>query len=129
MLQEAMAQAFPFMRSFNNARYIGYHKTAVITVLHHTQVGFQGGERIIGYFGFGGRNNRKQGALASIRKTDQTNIGQQLQFQYHPFLTSGFTGLGIIGGLIYRGGEMGIAQPSPATGKQDLFFPITGNFE
>ena len=80
--QELDAKAVPLVRAFDQAGNIGDDEGRVIIVrAHDAQVRLERGERIIGDLGLGGRDARDQRRFAGVRKSDQPDIGQQLQFQ------------------------------------------------
>jgi hypothetical protein len=55
------------------------------------------GERVIGDFGPGGGDARDKRGFSGVRKTDQADIGQQLQLQAQAFFFAGASGL-MLGG-------------------------------
>ena len=81
MAQKLMAQTRAFRRPFDQARHIGHHKTLLWRHTHHTQIGVQGGERVVSDFGPGVGDGCNQGGLARVGHAQQTHIGQHLQLQ------------------------------------------------
>ena len=68
------------MCAFYQSRHIGQHEGA-ITSLHDSKIGLQSGERIIGNLRPGSREARNQSRFAGVRKADEADIRQELEFQ------------------------------------------------
>ena len=79
--QEQVTQTRTFRSAFDQARNIGHHKALLSSHTHHTQIGVQGGERVVRNLGARIGHGRDKGGLARIGHTQQTHVGQHLQLQ------------------------------------------------
>ena len=68
MSQEPESKTFPLAGSFYYSGDVGNTEGLVIMVLDNAEVGNQGGERVVSYFGFGGRDNTEKGDLPALGK-------------------------------------------------------------
>ena len=79
MAQKQMAQACAFGRTLNQTWQIGHHKALLRAHTHHTQVGVQGGEGVIGNAWAGVGDGGDQRGLARIGQAEQADIGQNFE--------------------------------------------------
>jgi hypothetical protein len=91
--QEPVTEAPALARPLDQARHVGHHEL-LLAGGDHAEMGFEGGEGIVGDLGLGRRDPRDQGALAGVREADQGHVGHQLQFQLQPALLAA---LGLFG--------------------------------
>ena len=90
--EEPMAEPPSLTGAFDQSRNVGDHETSLgrgLSHHHHTQIGFEGGEGVIGNLGPRRRNARDQSGLAHVRISHQSHIRQQLQLQAKDSLLSG----------------------------------------
>src|SRR5258708_2781640 len=80
-----------------------------LTDAHNAQVRLQGGERIVGDFGLGGRDARDERGLAHVGIAYQADIGEQLQLQPQDLFFSRKTLLVLTRRLVRAGGKVLIA--------------------
>ena len=72
------------VRALNQARHVGDDEGLLIRLLahgDHAEVGFEGGEGVVGDLGLGGGDAGDERGLAGIGVADQADVGQQLQLQ------------------------------------------------
>ena len=114
MPQELNAKPVPFVRAFDQSWNIGQHES-VIARLHHPQIWLKRRKRIVGNLRLGGGETGDQGRFAGVRKPNQADVGQQLQFEtkFQKFAGLAFFVLG--GRLVSGGGEAGISATAAAT--------------
>ena len=60
MAEELVTEPGPFGRPFDEAGNIGHHEAAMLAAIHYAQIRIEGGEGIVGHFGFGGRERTNQ---------------------------------------------------------------------
>ena len=93
---------------------------------HHTQIGVQGGERIVGHLGARGRHRADEGGLARVGHAEQADVGQHLQFQLQFAAFAFFAGRALARRAVGAGLEMQVAQSaSAAFGQHDLFAVVS----
>ena len=78
--------------TFDQTGHIGHHEALARTHTNHTQIGVQGGERIIGNFGAGIGDGRDQGGLARIGHPQKAHIGQDLELEFDESLFTQLAG-------------------------------------
>ncbi len=109
VLEEAVTQSLALVRAGNQAGDVGHHKGFFIVHGHHAQRGFERGKRVVGNARPGGAEPRNQGGFAGVRKPDQANVCQKLQFQAQVALFAGSAGIGPPRGLVGGRGKPGVA--------------------
>ena len=81
MAQELVSQSHAFGSTFDQSGDIRNNETTGSFQIHHTQIWIQSSEMIVGNLGSGiGYSGQKSG-LTYIRKSHQSYIGNNLQFQ------------------------------------------------
>ena len=80
MPQKLVSQPMALVRAFDKSGNVRYHETLALAVTDHTQVGNQRGERIVGNLRPHRRDRCDQRRLAGIGQTDDTDVGQQSEF-------------------------------------------------
>src|SRR5439155_19246624 len=108
--KETIPGTVAFVRAFNQAGNIGNHERAKVTRVDYPQMRLQSCERIVGDLRSRGRDGRNKRRLAGVRKADQTNVGQQLQFKLQFEFFAGTAFLMITRSAIRRGREMCITK-------------------
>src|SRR5258708_25959938 len=86
-----MSQSDPLAGTLDQARNVGQDEGAPIRNFGYAQIGFQGSKWVRRNFWSRVRQNGKQCRLPGVRNADQSDIRDQLQFQFDPFLFAGFT--------------------------------------
>ena len=79
--QEQVAQARPIGSTLDQPRQVGHHEALLRPHPHDTQVGVQGGERVVRNARARIRDGSDQCGFASIGHPQQAHIGQNLQLQ------------------------------------------------
>src|SRR5688572_8988638 len=106
------------VRAFNQPRNIRHHETLSLIVTDHAKIGDQGCKRVVGNFRPHCGNNRDQCRLTGVRHADNSNIGQEPQFDLQLAIFTGFTRLSKPWATVCRGNEVRIAfAASPAGGE------------
>src|SRR5207245_10138121 len=86
---------------------------------NHAKIRLQRGERVIGDFWPGGRNARNQSGFANVGISDQSHIGEQLEFQAINALLS-WTAVFVLARSLMRGSRTpGVAASASATARAD----------
>ncbi len=90
MPQKLDAEAVTLVCPFDDARNIGHDEGAKVAQLNHTEVRFECGERVIRNLRSGCGDHRDQRAFAGIGEADQSDVGEEFEFQakleFLPFL-------------------------------------------
>lgn len=73
-----------------------------VAVFDDAQVGFERRKGVVAIFGLAADRGCQQRRFARVRETDQSDVGQQLQFQNEPAFGAVFAGLGVARRLIGR---------------------------
>ena len=114
MAQKPVAEPLPAVRAFDEPGHVGDGEAAVAAQLHDAQIRRQRGERIIGDLGTCGGDAGDERRLAGIGEADQTDVGEQLQFEPKVFDLAGLAWLDLPRRAIGRCGEPGVAH-APAS--------------
>ena len=118
--QEVVAEALAFAGAFDQAGNVGDGE-ADFAGLDHTEVGDQGGERVVGDLGPGSGHGGDEAGLAGGREAHQGDVGDGLQFQDD---VAGFAfdaEQGEARGAALLGGQGRVAQAAQAAGGGDVF--------
>ena len=78
MAKKIMPQTGAFRRALNDSRNICHNKRYTVVNIDYAEIRVQGRKMIVCDFRMGIRRNGKQRRFADVRKTDQTDIGQEL---------------------------------------------------
>src|SRR5206468_9787295 len=89
--QKLSAEPLPQVGPLDQAGYVGNHKALVVVQLNHSQIGLEGGEGIISDLWTGRRNSRNQCGFPNVRKTNQSHVCKQFQFEPEMTLLPGET--------------------------------------
>ena len=127
MAQEIVTESHTFRSTLDEPREIGHHKAFTVIKIDHAEMRPQGCEVVVCNFGFRIADAAKQGGFTDIRKSDQSHIGYDLQFQAHKHTLAGLTGLCIVRRLHSRCGEVHIADASAAAAQYDQSPVFTGH--
>ncbi len=114
MTEEPVAETGSFVRALDQAGDVGQDELLLMIEAHHAELWVEGGERVVGDLGAGGRDGREEGGLAGIRQPDQACIGDQLEPEPDPALLAGKALVGpprctIGAGLVVRVAEPAVA--------------------
>src|SRR5262245_33180644 len=81
MFEKSISQAFAFVRPFDQSRHVGNDEAAVAAERDDAEVRSERGEGVIGNLRTRRRDTRDQRGLSRIWKSDQTDVGKQLQVE------------------------------------------------
>src|ERR1700743_1504754 len=84
VFEELDAETGAKMGAFNQAGKIGYSKrirVGVLTDLYDTEIGFEGGEGVVGNLGFGRGEMRDERRFADVGVADQACVGEESKFE------------------------------------------------
>ena len=129
MFEESKTKSFTKMSIFYNAGYVSHYKRPVVFVTNNAKVRSECSERVVGYFRFGIRDNRKESRFAGIRKANKSNVSEQFKLKNLPAFQSGFTWLSKFRSLMSRRLEMVITLPASATFEEYSGFSVFSNFK
>src|ERR1019366_4147575 len=113
--QEAVAEAVSLVRALDESGDVGNDEGLVVVRADNAEVRDQGGEGIVGDLRFGRADHGDQRRFAGVRKTDQTDVSDQLQFDGELALFAGVAILREPRRLARGGGEVLIAPPAAPT--------------
>ena len=81
---------------------------------HHTEVGHQRRERVVGDLRPGPRQRRDQAGLAGAREADQADVGDHLELEDHAEVVAGLAEQREAGGLALGRGQRRVAEAATA---------------
>ena len=84
-----------------------------------SEVWFEGGEGVVGDFGFGGGEARDEGGFAYVGVSDEASVGEEAEFEAEVTFFSGAAEFVLAGGLVGAGGEVLVATAAAATTGDD----------
>ena len=97
---------------------VGHDEGASVAVGHDAERGFEGGEGVVGNLGAGIGERADQRRLTGVGEADQTDIGEELQFQDHHHFLHGLAGLGVARCLVGGGAKLEVAQSAASAFEQ-----------
>ena len=113
-----MTKPYAVTRAFDQTWYVRKDNACIIN-LCHAEIRLESRERIRGDFGLGVGQNREQRGLAGIRDADNSNIRDQLEFQFEMLFFGRRAAFGGARRLVARGGKVLIAPSAPAAFAND----------
>ena len=126
--QETYAEPFAPAGAFDDAGDVRHDEGAVVAVGDDAEVGDEGGEGVVGDFGFGGGDDGEEGGFSGVGESDEPDIGEDFEFEDDGALDAGFAGLGEAGGLVGGGFEVPVAEPSASSFDEEGSFAVGGDF-
>jgi len=129
--QKADAEAGAFMGALDQSWKISDHECAtcarrrVRIGANYAEMGFERSKWIVGDFRPCGGDARNESGFAGVRKTGQSDIGEQSKLEAQTAFFSGLAIFVLARRLMPRLGEMGIAAASSATTRS--FKPLAGS--
>ena len=117
MAEELHAEAGAEMCAFNEAGHIGDDEGLLVGLLAYgddAEVGFEGGEGVVGDFGLGGGDAGDKGGLAGVGVADQADVSQKLEFEAIGALLAGAAQLMLAGSLVGGCGKVLVAASAAA---------------
>ena len=124
VLEELDAEAGAEVRAFDEAGHVGYGEgffVGGVADLDDAEVGFEGGEGVVGDLGLGGGEARDERGFADVGVADEAGVGEQAEFEA---IVAGFAGaaeLVLARGLVGGGGEVLVAAAAAAAAGDDDF--------
>ena len=112
--QKLMAESVALVRAFDQPGHVGDDEAALVAQRDDAEIGRERRERIVGDLRPGRRNAGDQRRLAGVGKSDQADVGEQLQLEPEMPLLAGLAGLVLARGAIGRRREVGVAQSAAA---------------
>ena len=128
MAQEPQTETFALRGAFDDAWDVGDAEGLVVVVLHYAEVGCQSGEGVVGDFGFSCGHDRKESGFSGIGETDETDIGEDFEFDYDPTFFGRFARLGVARRLVGGGFEMVVAPTAPSAASDNGGLVVFGDF-
>ena len=116
--EESQSQSTSLGCALDDAGNVGYDEGTSVAVGHDAERGFEGGEGIVGNLGAGVGERADQRRLTGVGEADQTDIGEELQFQDHHHFLHGLAGLGVARCLVGGGAKLEIAQSAASAFEQ-----------
>src|ERR1700735_5525627 len=124
VFEELDAEAGAEVRAFDEARHVGYGEATLIgsvADLDDAEVGFEGGEGVVGNLGAGGGEARDERGLADVGIAYEADVGEEAEFETIVVGVAEATELMFARGLMRRGGEVLVATATAtAAGDDDL---------
>src|SRR5688572_11386129 len=114
MAQKLVTEAMTFVSAFNEAWHVSNDKASFIAQCDDTEIRRQRRKRVVGDLRFGRRDARDQRRLAGVGKTDQADIGKQLQLQPQVELFAVLTRLMLARCAVRRRREVSVAETAAA---------------
>ncbi len=122
VFEELDAEAGAEVRAFDEAGQVGDGEGLVVgrvADLDDAEVGFEGGEGVVGDLGLGGGEARDEGGLADVGVADEAGVGEEAEFEA---VVAGFAGAAefvFARGLVGAGGEVLVAAAAAAAAGDD----------
>lgn len=116
--EESQTQSASLCRPLDDAGNVGHHKGTSVAIGHDAERGFEGGEGVVGNLGAGVGERADQRRLTGVGEADQTDIGEELQFQDHHHFLHGLAGLGVARCLVGGGAKLEVAQSAASAFEQ-----------
>ncbi len=116
------------VRAFDEAGEVGDGEgfgVGIVADLDDAEVGFEGGEGVVGDLGFGGGEARDEGGFADVGVADEAGVGEETEFEAVGALFAGAAELVLARGLVGAGGEVLVASSAAsAFGDDDGFVGV-----
>ncbi len=120
--EELGAEAGAEVGSFDEAGHVGDGEAEVVwgvADLDDAEVGFEGGEGVVGDFGAGGGEAADEGGFADVGEADEAGVGEEAEFEAEVAFVAGAAEFVLAGGLMDGGGEVLVAAASAASAGDD----------
>ena len=116
--KESQSQSTSLGCALDDAGNVGHDEGTSVAVGHDAERGFEGGEGVVGNLGAGIGERADQRRLTGVGEADQTDIGEELQFQDHHHFLHGLAGLGVARCLVGGGAKLEVAQSAASAFEQ-----------
>src|ERR687887_421270 len=112
MPQELMSEPETTVRAFDQSGHVGYDEAAIVAQPDHAEVGGERGERIVGDLRTRGGDARDQRRLAGVWKSDEPDVGEQLELEAQILDLARLAGLHFPRRAVGGRREMRVAEPA-----------------
>ena len=115
VFEELDAEAGAEVCAFDEAGHVGDGEgfgVGEVADLDYAEVGFEGGEGVVGDLRLGGGEARDQRRFADVGVADEAGVGEQTEFEAVVALFAGAAELVLARGLVGGGGEVLVAAAS-----------------
>ncbi len=119
-----MPEPLAFACALDQAGNVGDREPGVAG-LHHSEVGDERGERVVGDLGPGRGHRRDEARFAGRGKTDQRDVGDRLELEDDVPLVTRDAEQGEPGGLALLRGQRRVTEATLASGRGDEFRSFT----
>ena len=129
VFEELDAEAGAEVGAFDEAGHVGDGEglfVGWVADLDDAEVGLEGGEGVVGDFGFGGGEARDERGFADVGEADEAGVGEQAELEA---VVAGFAGAAefvLARGLVGGGGEVLVAAAAASALGDDDFFAGMG---
>ena len=127
MSQEAKTKSPTLRCSFDDARNVGHDEALSVAIRHDAERRLHRGEGIACYLRSGAGQGTQQGALTSIRETNESDIGKQLELEDDGTLHHGFARLRIAWRLIGSGGKVLVSHAATSALEKHHDLSVVGH--
>src|SRR5579871_4533486 len=115
MTKKLNSESVAEVRALDETRDVGHDEAAIVLHLDDAEVRLERGERVIGDLRASGRNTGDQSGFSGVRKADQSDVREKLEFQTEALLFAGTAGFMLRGGLVRGSGEAGVAASAASS--------------
>ena len=122
--EELGAEAGAEVRAFNESGHVGDDVGLLVRLFadgDDAEVGLEGGEGVVGDFGFGG-DAGDEGGFAGVGVADKADVGEEFQFKAIGAFFAGAAHFVLARGLVNGGGEVLVAAAAATTLGDDYAF-------
>ena len=127
--EELDAEAGAEVGAFDEAGHVGDGEAEVVgwvADLDDAEVGFEGGEGVVGDLGAGGGEAADEGGFADVGEADEAGVGEEAELEAEGAFFAGAAEFVLAGGLVGGGGEVLVAAAAAAAAGDDDFFVGVG---
>src|SRR4029079_14634461 len=117
--QELMAETLAAVSAFDQSRHVGNHETSIVAEADDAEIRSQRGERIVCDLRPGCRDARDQRRLAGIRKSNQPDVGQQLEIEPRVLHLTRFPRLHLAGLPVRGRGEPRVSESAASAPRHE----------
>src|SRR5687768_1167195 len=119
-----MATADIFVRAFDKPGYVAHGQPVEVRIFQDANLRMQGGKRIRRDLGTCFRDRGEPSRFPSVRVTDETDLGDDAQFEKELAFVAGFAGLSEARRLPGRRCEIAVAKAAASAFAQDKLLPV-----
>ena len=122
VFEELDAEAVAEVCAFDEAGEVGDGEGELVGPLadgDYAEVGFEGGEGVVGDLGFGGGDARDEGGFADVGVADEAGVGEETELEAVVALFAGAAEFVLARGLVGGGGEVLVAASAASAAGDD----------